>query len=76
VRNTDITKVDLNVVYIAMAIHVCCRYLFRVFHLLQTYDQARTPPMALYGDCFCHALFFDELSVVFDGPRKIYGLRN
>jgi hypothetical protein len=30
-------KVDLDVVYVAMAIHACCKYLFRMFHLLQTY---------------------------------------
>jgi hypothetical protein len=30
-------KVDLNVAYVAMAIHVCCECLFKMFHQLQTY---------------------------------------
>jgi hypothetical protein len=37
VRDTDVAKVDLDAAYVAMAIHVCCKYLFRIFHLLQTY---------------------------------------
>jgi hypothetical protein len=36
VRDTDVAKVDLDII-IAMAIHVCCKYIFRMFHLLQTY---------------------------------------
>ena len=30
-------KVDLDVAYVAMAIHVCCKCLLKMFHLLQTY---------------------------------------
>jgi hypothetical protein len=37
VHDTDVAKVDLNVTYVAIDIHVCCKYLFRMFHLLQTY---------------------------------------
>jgi hypothetical protein len=37
VHDTDVVKVDLDVAYVAMAIHLCCKYLFRMFHLLQTY---------------------------------------
>jgi hypothetical protein len=37
VRDTDVAKVDMNVTYVTMAIHECCKYLFRMFHLLQTY---------------------------------------
>jgi hypothetical protein len=33
----DVTKVDLNIAYVAMAIDVCCKCLFKIFHLLQTY---------------------------------------
>jgi hypothetical protein len=29
----DVAKVDLNVVYVAMAIHVCFKRIFQVFHL-------------------------------------------
>jgi hypothetical protein len=41
-RDTDVAKVDLNVIYIAMTIHVCCKYLFRIFDLIQTYVTSYT----------------------------------
>jgi hypothetical protein len=31
--NTDITKVDQDVAYVAMVVHVCCKLLFSMFHL-------------------------------------------
>jgi hypothetical protein len=30
-------KVDLDIAYVVMAIHVYCKCLFKMFHLLQTY---------------------------------------
>jgi hypothetical protein len=30
----DVAKVDQNVAHVAMAIHVCCKSLFKMFHLL------------------------------------------
>jgi hypothetical protein len=34
----DVAKVDLDIACVAMAIHVCCKYLFLMFHLFfQTY---------------------------------------
>jgi hypothetical protein len=30
----DVVKVDQDVVHIAMAIHICCKSLFKMFHLL------------------------------------------
>jgi hypothetical protein len=32
----DVAKVDWDVAYVAMAIHVCCKRLFQMFQLLQT----------------------------------------
>jgi hypothetical protein len=29
----DVAKVDRHVAYVAMAIHVCCKRLFKMFHL-------------------------------------------
>jgi hypothetical protein len=34
VCNTNVAKVDLDVAYVTMAIHICCKYLFIMFHLL------------------------------------------
>jgi hypothetical protein len=31
VRNTDVAKVDMDIAYVAMAIHLCCKYLFKMF---------------------------------------------
>jgi hypothetical protein len=36
VFHTDIAKVDRDVVYVVMVVHVCCKYLFPMVHL-QTY---------------------------------------
>jgi hypothetical protein len=36
-RDMDVAKVDLDVAYVEMVIHIYCKYLFRMFHLLQTY---------------------------------------
>ena len=33
----DVAKVDRNVAHVAMAIHVCSKCLFKIFHLFQTY---------------------------------------
>jgi hypothetical protein len=34
----DVVKVDRDITYVAMAIHVCCKRLFQMFHLFfQTY---------------------------------------
>jgi hypothetical protein len=38
VFHMDVAKVDRDVAYIAMAIHVCCKRLFQMFHqFFQTY---------------------------------------
>ena len=38
VFHMDVTKVDRVVAYVAMAIYVCCKRLFQMFHLFfQTY---------------------------------------
>jgi hypothetical protein len=33
VFHADIVKVDRDVAYVAMVVHVCCKLLFSVFHL-------------------------------------------
>ena len=33
----DVAKVDPDVACVAMAIQVCCKYLFKIFHMFQTY---------------------------------------
>jgi hypothetical protein len=38
VVHMNVVKVDWDVAYVAMAIHVCCKRLFQMFHLFfQTY---------------------------------------
>ena len=37
VFHLDVVKVDLDVAYVAMAIHACFKHIFQVFHLFQTY---------------------------------------
>jgi hypothetical protein len=33
VRNTDVAKVDMDIAYVAMAIYLCCKYLFKMFSI-------------------------------------------
>jgi hypothetical protein len=34
VFHADVAKVDRDVVYVVMIVHVCCKLLFPMFHLL------------------------------------------
>jgi hypothetical protein len=39
VFHTDVTKIDRNVAYVAIVVHICCKLLFPMFYLFfQTYD--------------------------------------
>jgi hypothetical protein len=33
----DVAKVDIDVAFVAMATHVCCKCMFQMLHLFQTY---------------------------------------
>jgi hypothetical protein len=33
VFNADVVKVDMDVAYFAMVVHVCCKLLFLMFHM-------------------------------------------
>jgi hypothetical protein len=33
----DVVKVDQDVAHVAIAIHICFKYMFQMFHLYQTY---------------------------------------
>jgi hypothetical protein len=52
VFHVDVTKVDQKVVYVAMAIHVCCKHLFQMFQLFQTYVTR-----VLSECCICFTLY-------------------
>ena len=43
-----VAKIDPDVAHVAMAIHVCCEYLFKMFHPFQTYVAS-----VLFGCCIC-----------------------
>jgi hypothetical protein len=47
----DVAKLDRDVAYVAIAIHVCCKRLFQMFQLFET-DVARI----LSGCCICFTL--------------------
>jgi hypothetical protein len=54
----DVAKVDRDVAYVTMAIHVCCKCLFQLFQLFQT-DVARV----LSGCYICFTLMFFDNNV-------------
>jgi hypothetical protein len=47
--HVDVAKVDRDATYVAMAIHVCCKRLFQIFHLFFR----RMLQMCLFGCCIC-----------------------
>jgi hypothetical protein len=44
----DVVKVDPDVAHVAMAIYVCCKSLFKMFHLFYTYVAN-----VITGGCIC-----------------------
>ena len=56
--HTDITKVDRDVAYIAMVVHVCCKRLFPMFHLcFWTYCYKRVYLNVAYVSHICCKCF-------------------
>jgi hypothetical protein len=49
VFHTDVAKVDRNVLYVAMFVHVCCRLLFSMFYLFFR----SMLQVCLFGCCIC-----------------------
>jgi hypothetical protein len=45
----DVAKIDRDVAYVAMAIHICCKRLFQMFYLFFR----RTLQMCLFECCIC-----------------------
>jgi hypothetical protein len=58
VFHVDVTKVDQDVAYVAMAIYVCCKRLFQMFHLFFR----RLLQMCLFG---CYIYFTYMLQVFY-----------
>jgi hypothetical protein len=60
----DIVKVDRDIAYVAMVIHVCCKLLFPMFHL---FFQAYVAIVCLFGCCICftHMLQLFYLGVAY-----------
>jgi hypothetical protein len=58
VFHKGVAKVDQDVAYVAMAIHVCCKCLFKMFHLLPTYVAC-----VLSTCCICCSDHTDTLQV-------------
>jgi hypothetical protein len=51
VLHMDIGKVDRDVAHIAIAIHVCCKRLFKVYHLF--FRRITYVVSVLFGCCIC-----------------------
>jgi hypothetical protein len=64
VFHMDVAKIDRNVVYVAMAIHVCCKRLFQIFHMFFR----RMLQVCLFVCCICfiHMLrvFYPDVAYV------------
>ena len=58
----NFAKVDPNVAHVAMVIHVCCKSLFKMFHMFQTYVASALSIYCLYCNgyvaCVCSKMFY------------------
>ena len=61
----DVVKVDLDVTYVAMAIHVCYKCMFQMFHLfLDVYLQVFHLDVAYVAYICCKYLNLDVVHVL------------
>jgi hypothetical protein len=54
VLHTDVTKIDRDVAYVAMVVHVCCKRLSPMFHLFSKHMFQ----VCLFGCCICFTYMF------------------
>ena len=58
--NKDVTKIDGDVAYFAMVVHICCKLLFSIFHLFfQTYVQGVYLDVAYVSHIYCKCFYLD-----------------
>jgi hypothetical protein len=64
VFHADVTKVDRNVAYVVMVIHVCCKCVFPMFHLF--FRRTLQVCLSRYYICFTHILqvFYMDVAYV------------
>ena len=64
----DVVKVDRDVAYVAMVVHLCCKHMFLMFSLLFHIYVANV----LSGCCVCVAMVFQVLHVFFKCFRRMF----
>jgi hypothetical protein len=63
VFHVDIAKVDRDIAYVVIAIHVCCKRVFQIFHLFFR----RMLQMCLFRCCICCKCFIWMLHMFCNG---------
>jgi hypothetical protein len=56
--DTGVAKVGTNVAYIAMVIHVCCKSLFKMFHLFHRYVASALSGCCIYCNGYVASVSF------------------
>jgi hypothetical protein len=65
----NVAKVGSDVTYVAMNIHVCCGYLFKMFHLFRTYVADIFSVCCIYYSSYTHMLQAYVLKIQ-EGARR------
>jgi hypothetical protein len=68
----DVTKVDRYIAHVAVTIHVCCKDLFKIFHLFKMYDASILFRCFIYCDAMLQRYF---LNVLFECCKTRSGYR-
>jgi hypothetical protein len=68
----DVAKVDRDVLYVAMVVHVCCKSLFQMFHLF--FKRMLQVCLSRCCICFTHMLqvFYLDVAYVFQWLFKCF----
>ena len=68
----DVAKIDRDVSYVAVVVHVCCKRLFQMFHLFFK----RTLQVCLSGCCICFTymlqVFYLDVAYVFNDFSSVF----
>ena len=70
----DVAKIDRDVAYVAMVVHVCCKRLFPIFYLFFR----RMLQVCLFGCCICFThmlqMFYLDVAYVYNGFQVFSGV--
>jgi hypothetical protein len=72
VFHMNVAKVDRDVAYVAMVVHICCKLMFPMFIFFQTYVASVFILNVVYVSCLCCKYFIWMFTYVFCNGFKCF----